>query len=181
MVIVLDCIHRNDGPLATEQRTGGCEVEKTRIWNARNRVARRMSAPLLVLALVHPAIAQQVAPAGDKNAGQPGTPTLPPVEVRATGQVTQSDNVNDPDQVAGVSKTGTALKDLPASVQVIPRALLTEQGATMLRQGVSNASGVNVGGQDTKGYYDHFLIRGLNAQIFNDGFSDGDLLGGVSH
>ncbi|MFM0227388.1 TonB-dependent receptor [Paraburkholderia dipogonis] len=89
--------------------------------------------------------------------------------------------MNDPDQVAAVSKTGTALKDLPASVQVIPRALMTEQGATMLRQGVSNASGVNVGGQDTKGYYDHFLIRGLNAQIYNDGFSDGDLLGGISH
>jgi iron complex outermembrane recepter protein len=29
--------------------------------------------------------------------------------------------------------------------------------------------------------YDHFLIRGLNAQIYEDGFSDGDHPGGVSH
>ena len=32
-----------------------------------------------------------------------------------------------------------------------------------------------------KGFYDHFLIRGLNAQIYEDGFSDGDQLGGISH
>jgi iron complex outermembrane recepter protein len=66
-------------------------------------------------------------------------------------------------------------------VQIIPRRLLTEQGATMLRQSLYNASGVNVGGQDSKGFYDHFLIRGLNAQIYEDGFSDGDQLGGISH
>ncbi|WP_109479250.1 TonB-dependent siderophore receptor [Paraburkholderia sp. C35] len=135
------------------------------------------------MAFAHPATAQQ-APAA--NAGSPNATdasTLPPVEVRAaaTGQTPQNDNVNDPDAIPALGKTGTPLKNLPASVQVIPRALLTEQGATMLRQGVSNASGVNVGGQDTKGYYDHFLIRGLNAQIYNDGFSDGDLLGGISH
>lgn len=141
-----------------------------------------MTRSLIALALVHPAAAQDSLPSGGDQGAVGDAPTLPPVEVRATaGQVVQDDNVNDPDQVVGVSKTGTALKDLPASVQVIPRALMTGQGATMLRQGVSNASGVNVGGQDTKGYYDHFLIRGLNAQIYNDGFSDGDLLGGISH
>ncbi|THD64793.1 TonB-dependent siderophore receptor [Phenylobacterium sp.] len=78
-------------------------------------------------------------------------------------------------------KTGTAIQDLPGSVQVIPREVLIEQGAVMLRDSLANASGVNVGGQDTKGFYDHFLIRGLNAQVFEDGFSDGDQLGGLSH
>jgi iron complex outermembrane receptor protein len=142
-----------------------------------------LTTSLIALTLAHSAAAQDSLPSGGEQDGVADAPTLPPVQVRAAtpGQVVQDDNVNDPDQVAAVSKTGTALKDLPASVQVIPRALMTEQGATMLRQGVSNASGVNVGGQDTKGYYDHFLIRGLNAQIYNDGFSDGDLLGGISH
>jgi iron complex outermembrane receptor protein len=46
--------------------------------------------------------------------------------------------------------------------------VLSEQGATMLREGLNNASGVHVGGQDTKGYDDHLLIRGLNAQIYSD-------------
>ncbi|MFT4064550.1 TonB-dependent receptor [Paraburkholderia sp.] len=158
-------------------------MKKTRIVRIGKEVAWGLTAPLLVIALVHPATAQESPTTGPGKSGPPDATTLPPVEVRATSsnQAPVVDNVNDPDQVTGLSKTGTALKDLPASVQVIPRALMTEQGATMLRQGVANASGVNVGGQDTKGYYDHFLIRGLNAQIYNDGFSDGDLLGGVSH
>ncbi len=84
-------------------------------------------------------------------------------------------------QAPSLGKTGTKLEDLPASVQIIPREVLTEQGATMLRDAVTNASGVNTGGQDSLGYFDHFLIRGLNAQVYTDGFSDGDQLGGLSH
>jgi len=102
---------------------------------------------------------------------------LAPIAVQGVA----NDRVDGPTQKAGVSKTDTKLEDIPASVQVIPRALLSEQGATMLRDAVYNASGVNAGGQDSKGYFDHFLIRGLNAQIYSDGFSDGDQLSGLSH
>jgi iron complex outermembrane recepter protein len=126
---------------------------------------------------------QSLATPGTPNSNTVNAGTLPPVQVKGTGYgpLNESDNVNNPNQVATSSKTGTKLEDLPANVQIIPHALLAQQGATMLREGVSNASGINVGGQDTKGYYDHFLIRGLNAQVFSDGFSDGDLLGGISH
>ncbi|WNC95026.1 TonB-dependent siderophore receptor [Paraburkholderia sp. FT54] len=99
----------------------------------------------------------------------------------ATAAVARDHNVNDPYQVTGVSKTGTALGDLPMSVQEIPRGLLTEQGATKLQQAVSNASGVSVGGTDAKGFFDHFMIRGLQAQVYTDGFSDGDQVNGVVH
>jgi iron complex outermembrane receptor protein len=126
--------------------------------------------------------------AADQGAdqGDDGAIPLSPINVEAAAQsgygpFTGSDRVDNPQQVPTLDKTGTKLEDLPASVQTIPRRVLSEQGATMLRQAVSNASGVNVGGQDTKGFYDHFLIRGLNAQIFSDGFSDGDELGGISH
>ena len=85
------------------------------------------------------------------------------------------------DEVSTLGKTGTQLEDLPVSVQIIPREVFTEQGAMLLRQGITDASGVNYGGQDSKGFYDHFLIRGLNATIYSDGFTDGDQLGGVSH
>ena len=105
--------------------------------------------------------------------------TLPTVPVMGTAD--RSDRVSTPKQTATLSKTDTKLADIPASIQVIPRALLSEQGANMLRDAVYNASGVNFGGQDSKGYYDHFLIRGLNAQIYSDGFSDGDELSGLSH
>ncbi|HEY3790480.1 MAG TPA: TonB-dependent receptor, partial [Bradyrhizobium sp.] len=58
---------------------------------------------------------------------------------------------------------------------------VTEQGGTLLRDAINNASGINFGGQDSLGYFDHFLIRGLNAQVYTDGFSDGDQLGGLTH
>lgn len=112
--------------------------------------------------------------------------TLPAIRVEGKvpagyGPLVESDSVNDPQQRAASSKTGTKLEDLPANVQVIPRQLVSEQGGTTLRDAIINASGVNYGGQDSKGYYDHFLIRGLNAQVYEDGFSDGDELSGISH
>jgi len=84
-------------------------------------------------------------------------------------------------QVLSLGKTGTKLEDLPVSVQIVPREILNQQAVTVLRDALYNASGVNFGGQDSLGYFDHFLIRGLNAQVYSDGFSDGDQLGGVSH
>ena len=84
-------------------------------------------------------------------------------------------------QAPSLGKTGTKLADLPASVQIIPRTVVTEEGGTLLRDAIWNASGVNSGGQDSLGYFDHFLIRGLNAQVFTDRFNDGDQLGGLVH
>jgi iron complex outermembrane receptor protein len=109
-----------------------------------------------------------------------------PVDVRlllspVSQSVTVSEDHESLLEVATLDKTGTKLEEIPGSVQVISREVLAEQGATMLRQSMSNASGVNYGGQDSKGFYDHFLIRGLNATIFSDGFTDGDQLGGLSH
>jgi iron complex outermembrane recepter protein len=104
-----------------------------------------------------------------------------PGDATALQQLIVQGRVDNPEQVPALGKTGTKLEDVPASIQIIPREILQEQGATMLRESVYNASGVNAGGQDSKGYYDHFLIRGLNAQIYSDGFTDGDQLGGISH
>ncbi len=113
-----------------------------------------------------------------------------PASPAATTTTAAGDDGNGPNnnnsgpplsQIPGVGKTGTKLGDLAASVQIIPREVLTEQGATALKDAVSNASGINTGGQDSLGYFDHFLIRGLNAQVYTDGFSDGDQLGGLSH
>jgi iron complex outermembrane receptor protein len=144
--------------------------------------ASALSALFVSLAFAQTATAQESQPTIGRNGAPVAEQTLPPVQVRAAGALSAPhDTLNDPDQVTAVSKTGTALKDLPASVQIVPRGLLNEQGALTLRQSVSNASGVNVGGPDSKGYYDHFEIRGLQAQVYNDGLSDGDQVNGVSH
>src|ERR1700722_15031732 len=128
--------------------------------------------------------AAPAAPAASSPASSDAT--LPAIHVQGTapagyGPLVESDMVNDPKQRTASSKTGTKLEDLPANVQVIPRQLVSEQGGTTLHDAIVNASGVNYGGQDSKGYYDHFLIRGLNAQVYEDGFSDGDELSGISH
>ena len=82
---------------------------------------------------------------------------------------------------AAVGKTGTALEDLPASVQVIDADLVAQQGGVALKDAIHNASGVGQGGQDGFGFYDRFLVRGLDARIYSDGFSDGDQRNGIPH
>ena len=99
-----------------------------------------------------------------------------------TGNGPNNNNSGPPlQQAPSLGKTGTKLADLPVSVQIIPREVVTEQGGILLRDAITNASGINSGGQDSLGYFDHFLIRGLNAQVYTDGFSDGDQLGGLTH
>jgi iron complex outermembrane receptor protein len=83
-------------------------------------------------------------------------------------------------QAPSLGKTGTKLEDLPASVQVINRDVMNQQGANSVLDSITNASGIVEGGQDGH-YLDMFLIRGLNAQFYNDGFREGDQLGGFSH
>lgn len=113
-------------------------------------------------------------------------PTERPPSVQTSGADSSSSinagNSGPPlQQVASLGKTGTRLEDLPVSVQIVPREVINQQGVTTLRDTVYNASGINFGGQDSLGYFDHFLIRGLNAQVYSDGLSDGDQLGGLSH
>src|SRR6185312_849083 len=56
-------------------------------------------------------------------------------------------------QVPALGKTGTAIGDIPASVQIIPKKVLDEQGATTVQQSITNASGIVSGGQDALGYF----------------------------
>jgi iron complex outermembrane recepter protein len=124
---------------------------------------------------------QQAHRAKPKATKRQPAPNSPTVQTSAAETRGNSDAVPSSQQVPSLGKTGTKLGDLPASVQIIPRQVASEQGSTMLRQTITNASGITEGGQDSLGYFDHFLIRGLNAQVYSDGLSDGDQLGGLSH
>jgi iron complex outermembrane recepter protein len=116
------------------------------------------------------------------RSNQAPKPAAQTASVVDTGNGPNNNNSGPPlQQAPSLGKTGTKLADLPVSVQIIPREVVTEQGGTLLRDAITNASGINSGGQDSLGYFDHFLIRGLNAQVYTDGFSDGDQLGGFIH
>ena len=85
------------------------------------------------------------------------------------------------EQAAASDKTGTKLADLPQSVVVVPRSVVTEQGGTSLSDAVRDISGINIGGTSTYGFFDRFTIRGMDARIFSDQFPDGDQFNGFPH
>lgn len=101
---------------------------------------------------------------------------LEDVVVQTTGKTTA------PMQLApSVGKTGTKLEDLPQSITIIPQQVVKEQGGTDLKAAIRDVSGVSQGGGDGFGFGDRLLIRGLNPQVYNDGFSDGDQRNNISH
>jgi iron complex outermembrane recepter protein len=158
----------NEGATPSNQRTLPSVVvtapkSKPKPRSATDRrpsVTRRANTPTEATAPASPA----TQPSANLGIGNTAATTVPPLQ-----------------QTPSLGKTGTKLENLPASVQIIPREVVNQQGGTMLNDAITNASGIVQGGQDSKGYYDHFLIRGLSAQMYNDGFSDGDQLGGLSH
>jgi iron complex outermembrane recepter protein len=84
-------------------------------------------------------------------------------------------------QTAASDKTGTKIGDLPQSVVVVPRSVVTEQGGTSLADAVRDVSGINLGGSSAYGFFDRFTIRGMDARIYSDGFPDGDQFNGFAH
>ncbi len=83
-------------------------------------------------------------------------------------------------QAPSVGKTGTPLQDLPASVQIVNRNTIDEQGGANLDSAIRNVSGVNQGGGDGFGFAERFMIRGLTPQIYSDGYSEGDQRNGIN-
>ena len=85
------------------------------------------------------------------------------------------------DAKASVDKTGVPAADIPRSLEVIPHALIEQQGATKLSDTLRDVSGVTEGGQFAFGFHDRITVRGLNATFLNDGLPDqtSDLTGYV--
>jgi iron complex outermembrane receptor protein len=102
-------------------------------------------------------------------------------EARANDQIIVNGQAVNLQRAPAADKTGTPLVDLPGSVQVIDRSTIDEQGGVSLQDAIGNASGVGRGGGDGFGFYDRFLVRGLDARIYSDGFSDGDQRNGLPH
>jgi iron complex outermembrane recepter protein len=71
------------------------------------------------------------------------------------------------------SKTGTAARDIPASIQVVSAAVVQEQGALVLNEVVRNVSGVQPIYGGGYGYGDNYVIRGLRMKFLRDGVADG--------
>ncbi|MEM7796712.1 MAG: TonB-dependent receptor plug domain-containing protein, partial [Cyanobacteria bacterium P01_C01_bin.118] len=67
------------------------------------------------------------------------------------------------------TRTDTPLRDIPQSIQVIPRKVLEDQQVIRLEDALRNVSGVTPSGNDPRG--PRFNLRGFNdATILRDGF-----------
>ncbi|MEM7061892.1 MAG: TonB-dependent siderophore receptor [Cyanobacteria bacterium P01_B01_bin.77] len=67
------------------------------------------------------------------------------------------------------TRTDTPLRDIPQSIQVIPREVLEDQGVVQLEDALRNVSGITPSEQDSRGV--QFNVRGFNsAAVLRDGF-----------
>ncbi len=103
------------------------------------------------------------------NQTQPTQPSTgdEPIELVVTGE---QDGYNATD-ASTATKTDTPLRDIPQSIQVIPREVIQDQGAVRLTEIVRNVSGVaNAGTAGERG--ENYTIRGFDANVYKNGFLD---------
>jgi iron complex outermembrane recepter protein len=84
-------------------------------------------------------------------------------------------------QTPQLGKTGTPINNIPGSVAIVPTTIIRQQGSTDLNGVIRNVSGASQGGPSSYGFFDRFLIRGLDARIYSNGFPDGDQINGLPH
>ncbi|MEA5618332.1 TonB-dependent siderophore receptor [Cronbergia sp. UHCC 0137] len=108
---------------------------------------------------------------------QPSTETQPeepsaqgetPIELVVTGE----QNRYRVPEASAATRTDTPIRDIPQSIQVIPRQVLEDQKVIRLTDAIRNVSGI-VEGDTFGGTVDNFNIRGFDfTSTFRDGFRD---------
>jgi outer membrane receptor for monomeric catechols len=79
------------------------------------------------------------------------------------------------------TKTGTPLKYVPANIAVIPQEIVAMQGGTAnVDHAIRNVSGVTQSSSSNYGFFNNYVIRGLNMNFLRDGIPDGGTINGYS-
>ncbi|MFQ5881971.1 MAG: TonB-dependent siderophore receptor [Candidatus Methylomirabilales bacterium] len=100
---------------------------------------------------------------------------LPPVTVTAPYR-----RPAVPDRATTATKTDTPLKDIPASIQVVPKERLADQGAYSLDGVLKNVSGATQGPGTNYGFFNFYNLRGLQQKFLRDGVPDGPSINGIA-
>lgn len=105
-------------------------------------------------------------PTSKPPSDQPSAPTDQPIELVVTGEQDGYNATN----VTTATKTDTPLRDIPQSIQVVPRQVIEDQKSTNLTDALRNVSGITEG-NTFGGSRDAFNIRGFEQRnIFRNGF-----------
>jgi catecholate siderophore receptor len=115
----------------------------------------------LMLALTYPTFAHA-------QAGDAAEPAMPTVTVTGTAEAAGYHVVKS----SSATKTDAPLRDIPQTVNVVPQALLRDQGARSLQDALKNVPGIGMSTGD--GQRDQVTIRGFSAiaDQFIDGMRD---------
>lgn len=116
------------------------------------------------------ASAQQAEPAPSSGAAAAPVATMREVRVQADRSAEDA-AYNAPTSASG-TKTEAALRDVPQTINVVPRQVLRDQGATSMQDALRNVAGVGLSTGD--GQRDQVSIRGFTSigDQFVDGFRD---------
>ncbi|QKQ75100.1 TonB-dependent siderophore receptor [Nostoc sp. TCL240-02] len=112
----------------------------------------------------------QDKPTPENQPEKPSASTDEPIELVVTGD--QDTGYNAPD-AATATKTDTPLRDIPASIQVIPQQVIRDQGAISVRDVVRNVSGVTYA-SSFGSRRESFTVRGFGTETFLNGFRGED-------
>jgi len=77
------------------------------------------------------------------------------------------------DSASTASKTDTPLRDIPASIAVVPASLLQEQGAQTMNDAMRNVSSVQPVMGGGYGFANNYTSRGLSLSFLRDDMPDG--------
>src|ERR1700712_4843951 len=109
------------------------------------------------------------AQAQDSGATQGKDASLPEIKI-STGRV-RPGTLEDVARTG--SKTDTPLRDIPASISVVPASLLREQGVIDMNDAMRNVSSVQPLMGGGYGFANNFTSRGLALSFLRDNMPDG--------
>jgi len=92
--------------------------------------------------------------------------SLPSAKIEITDSLYMATDIS-------LAKLKSPIKELPQTIIVIPSSIIEETGSRRLDQALVNVSGVVPSSSSNGGFFDHQLIRGLNATYTREGLIDG--------
>lgn len=110
-------------------------------------------------------------------ASGPDDRLLPEVRVSATGASRPDSGMPWRSSVAGLDADA---RRMPRSIGIVGRDTLEQQNPAAFHRAMRNVSGVDEGSGTNYGFYDRFLVRGLEANFLRDGLPDGPSTNGYS-
>ncbi|MBD2253826.1 TonB-dependent siderophore receptor [Nostoc parmelioides] len=118
----------------------------------------------------------QTQPTPTQPEPQPSSETQPeqPIELVVTGEQSSY----RAEQASSATKTDTPIRDIPQSIQVIPREVLKDQGTIRVQDALQNVSGSTSAGY-YQGFSEYLSLRGFPANVFRDGLRSYQNYGGL--